>query len=153
MTTAPFVSKDTYDRAALEAELQRDEGVVYTMYKDTRGFWTIGVGHNLSITQSQFTVDALFTDDCNGAEASLDAHWPWWRNLDQIRQRVMLNMMFNLGSSGLSEFPKFLAAMQSGDWATAAAEMQDSLWWSQVGQRAVRLQYMVLNGALMPDTI
>lgn len=151
MTT--FVSNDTYDRATLQAELTRDEGSKNTMYKDTRGYWTIGVGHNLSIPQSDFTISALFEDDCNGAEASLDLRWPWWRNLDQVRQRVLLNMDFNLGGAGLAQFPKFLAAMQVGDWKTAAAEMQDSAWWSQVGARAQRLQYMVLNGAVQPGTV
>jgi len=152
MTTA-FVSKDTYDKTALEAELIRDEGSRSVMYKDTTGNWTIGIGHNMSIAQTQYTIDALFQNDLNGCESSLDLHWPWWRNLDQVRQRVLLNMVFNLGSAGLSGFPKFLAAMQAGDWTTAAAEMQDSRWFTQVGQRAVRLQYMVLNGTVEPGTV
>lgn len=143
-------TNDTFGASALIQELARDEGVRQDVYTDTTGHLTLGIGHNLSITQSQFTVQALFQDDCSGAEASLDVHWPWWRNLDQVRQRVMLNLMFNLGSGGLSGFPKFLAAMKVGAWTTAAAELQDSLWFSQVGQRAVRLQYMTLHGVTLP---
>jgi lysozyme len=141
-----FVSNDTYGRAVLQEELQDDEGVRSTMYQDSRGFWTVGVGHNLSIPQSEFTISALFEDDCNGAEASLDLHWPWWRQLDPVRQRVMLNMMFNMGAAKLAEFVHFLAAMEVGDWPEAAAQMIPSPWATQVGARATRLRDMVLTG-------
>ena len=141
-----FAPNDTYGRFTLQLELQADEGVSHTMYKDTRGFWTVGVGHNLSIAQSQFTISALFEDDCNGAEASLDAHWPWWRNLDPVRQRVMLNMMFNMGAAGLGEFVHFLAAMEAGAWSEAATQMMASAWATEVGDRATRLRDMVLTG-------
>lgn len=135
-----------YDIGVLRDELERDEGVRADMYKDTRGNWTVGIGHNLSIAQNTFTVDALFQNDINGCEASLDLHWPWWRQLDTVRQRVMLNMIFNMGSGTLGTFPKFLAAMQAGNWMTAGAEMMNSAWAHEVGQRAVRLHQMVLTG-------
>jgi len=143
----------SYDLGVLRQELERDEGVRPSMYKDTRGFWTVGVGHNLSIPQSTFTINALFQNDVNGCEASLDLHWPWWRKLDGVRQRVMLGLMFNLGSSGLASFVHFLAAMEVGDWATASAQLGESLYARQVGQRAVRYQYMIVNGATEPGTV
>jgi lysozyme len=34
------------NQALLEAELRRDEGVRYTIYADTMGIPTVGVGHN-----------------------------------------------------------------------------------------------------------
>ena len=141
-----FVSNDTYDRAVLQAELEQDEGVRSTMYQDSRGFWTVGIGHNLSIPQSKFTIAALFEDDCNGAEASLDSRFPWWRQLDPVRQRVMLNMLFNLGGAALAGFPRFLEAMEAGNFEEAAVQMMDSEWAKQVGARATRLRDMVLTG-------
>ena len=148
-----FASNDTYDRALLQAELQRDEGVQDVMYRDTRGFWTVGVGHCLSIPQSQFTISALFQDDTNGAEAALDAKWPWWRNLSQVRQRVMMGLMFNMGTGTLSGFPKFLAAMESGDWQTASAELGNSAYAREVGQRCIRYQYMIENDTTEPGEV
>jgi lysozyme len=70
---------------------------------------------------------------------------PWWRNLDDNRQRVMANMCFNLGHPRLSNFKKFIGAMQISDWETAAVEMMDSKWAGQVGNRAVRLRDRVLQ--------
>ncbi|WP_338862872.1 hypothetical protein [Mycetohabitans rhizoxinica] len=36
----------------------------------------------------------------------LDRHLPWWRSLDAVRQRVLINMAFNLGGMlGLVQRP------------------------------------------------
>jgi lysozyme len=70
----------------------------------------------------------------------------WWRGLNDTRQRVLANMCFNLGYPRLSKFKKFLAAAKDQDWETAADEMMDSKWATQVGDRAVRLREKMLNG-------
>jgi len=71
---------------------------------------------------------------------------PWWRSLNDNRQRVIANMCFNLGHPRLSKFKKFIQAMQISDWERAAEEMLDSKWSSQVGDRALRLRDRVLRG-------
>ena len=71
---------------------------------------------------------------------------PWWRNLNDNRQRVIANMCFNLGHPRLSKFKKFIQAMQVSNWERAAVEMMDSKWSGQVGDRAVRLRDRVLRG-------
>ena len=73
---------------------------------------------------------------------------PWWRKLDEVRQRVLANMCFNLGIDKLLGFQNALAAMAKGVYTTAAAEMQDSLWYGQVGQRAVRLCSAMETGVM-----
>ena len=57
----------------------------------------------------------------------------------------MVNMGFNLGYPRLSKFKKFLDAMQKNDFETAAVEMMDSKWATQVGKRAERLKQRVLE--------
>ena len=57
-----------------------------------------------------------------------------------------LNIKITLGYPRLSKFKKFLAAVQEEDWETAAVEMMDSKWATQVGDRAVRLREKMLNG-------
>jgi len=54
-------------------------------------------------------------------------------------QQVVVNMMFNMGRPRLSQFKKFNAALEAGDWATAAVEGRDSRWHKQVTNRAERL--------------
>ena len=43
-------------------------------------------------------------------------------------------------------FKKFLTALEEHDWETAAVEMMDSRWATQVGPRAIRLKERVLKG-------
>ena len=140
----------TYDAAALKAELVRDEGSRNLIYKDTRGFLTVGIGHNCSIEQNAFTIDALYQNDINGCEASLDMRFPWWRKLDPVRQRVMVGAMFNLGGAKLATFTTFLTLMEAGKYAQAGADLLTTLWAKQVGARATRYAYMVEHGTVPP---
>lgn len=138
------------DHTAMQMELRRDEKEVLYVYDDSLGYATIGVGHcvdhrnggAISPAASQFILE----EDIANAIADLNNALPWWEQLDPIRQRVLVNMCFNLGIVKLQRFVKFLAAMRVGNWAVAAKEMQNSVWWGQVGARAVRLQQMVLTG-------
>jgi len=54
-------------------------------------------------------------------------------------------MMFNLGRPRLSKFKKMTAALEMGDWKTAAIEGRDSRWYNQVGNRAERLMTRMEN--------
>ena len=49
-------------------------------------------------------------------------------------------MCFNMGAPRLGQFKKFIAAINDGNWNTAAVEMMDSRWAKQVGVRAERLR-------------
>jgi lysozyme len=141
----------------LEAELRRDEGVRYWPYKDTKGIQTTGVGHSLQakplppnwaypLTPAQVT--QLLEQDIADTFANLDRNLPWWRQLDDVRQRVVANMCFNLGIGKLLGFKNTLAAMQRGSYAVAAAGMKASDWHGQVGARAVRLCSAMETGVM-----
>ena len=140
----------TYDRAALRAELLRDEGEKLFAYQDSVGLWTIGVGHLLGtqprmqrITRSESR--ALLENDIDLAAGVLSGLIEDWDGLDDVRQRALLNMAFNLGTR-ISGFAKFLTAVRRRDWPTAAREMLDSKWARQVGERAKRLEVMIRTG-------
>lgn len=169
----------TYDRTKLRNELGRDEGEKLRWYLCTAGKRTIGIGRNLddvgisaaetrqlgitlaSVLSRGITRDqsrALFANDVARCEADLDRRLPWWRRLDDVRQRVLLNMCFNLGigtspnpakrikGSGLLQFVNTLAMIERGDFAGAARGMVNSLWHKQVGDRALRLETMMATG-------
>ncbi|BBE09476.1 lysozyme [Mycoavidus cysteinexigens] len=139
---------DTFDRAALLAELKRDEGERFKPYFDTVGKITIGVGRNLTdggISQSE--CEMLLHNDIQNTLRWLDRHLPWWRTLDAVRQRVLINMAFNLGGHLLT-LVHTLAATQRNNYATAANEMLASKWANQVGARALRLANMMRTGKI-----
>ena len=101
---------------------------------------------------------ALLDADINEAQdAVLDLfpetlYWPedrgmgGHRDIEPVRHRVLINMSFNLGHARLAGFRKFIAAVNAHDWATAAVEMMDSKWATQVGNRALRLRDMIRTG-------
>ena len=145
------------DRARLLEELMLDEGVIHEIYNDHLGYPTFGVGHlitekdeehgkPLGTPVSEERVTECLNADVDIVCAELDKNMEWWRELNDTRQRVMANMCFNLGYPRLSKFKKFLAAVQEEDWETAAVEMMDSKWATQVGDRAIRLREKMLNG-------
>ena len=135
------------DIPQLILELTHDEGRKSSVYQDSLGFWTIGVGHMVDARRggglSDHIIDQILRDDVAVVAAELDNKLPWWRNLDNKRQNVIANMAFNMGVPKLQGFVHFLAALKAGDYATAATEMLDSLWAKQVGDRADRLSNVI----------
>jgi len=134
-------------------ELRRDEGVRYVPYFDTKGISTVGVGHNLKakplpirypLTDEQ--VDQILFDDLVGVFHDLDGKLGWWRLLSYARQRVMVNMCFNLGIGGLLKFVNTLASILRGDYEDASEKMLQSAWAKQVGDRSNRLSVMMKEG-------
>ncbi|WP_213308148.1 glycoside hydrolase family protein [Paraburkholderia sacchari] len=141
----------------LNAELRRDEGVRYSVYRDTVGVPTVGVGHNCKASPlppgwtcplSDGQVDQLLGQDIAAACASLDRFLPWWSGLDEVRQRVITNMCFNMGINTLLTFRNTLADMKLGFYTAAATGMRASLWARQVGARAQRLAQAMETGVM-----
>lgn len=135
------------NESALIAELKRDEGVRLKPYRDTVAKLTIGVGRNLDdVGISEAEADFLLASDIKRTVEDLASRLPWWSTLDEVRQRVLCNMAFNLGIGGLCAFVNTLNAVKAGDYDKAATEMLNSKWAKQVGARAVRLSAMMRTG-------
>lgn len=135
------------NRDLLIEELKRDEGVELKAYQDTVGIWTIGIGRNLQdVGVSMEEAEFLLSNDIDVAVNDLQRTFDWFEGLSGARQRVCINMCFNLGLTRLLGFKKFLAAMEAGDWKTAGVEMLDSKWARQVGVRSTRLRDLVVEG-------
>jgi lysozyme len=129
-------------------QLIRDEGIRLTVYTDTTGNQTIGIGHNLTANPLPFDVSGgltmpeviqLFNEDTTRIANQLFISQPWMLNLSYARRGVFINMAFNLGVEGLLTFTKTLAYAKAGDYTNCALEMTKSLWYTQVGARAQRL--------------
>lgn len=148
----------------LRQELREDEGERLVAYRDSLGYWTIGIGVLIDpikgANPAPFGIDLrlgtpitraqsaqLFERHIADKIAELDRRAPWWKNLSDNRQRVILNMCYQLGVSGFLAFKKAVAAMQAGDYAKAAHEMADSAWAkTQTPNRAKRLIDRMVTG-------
>lgn len=125
-------------------QLIEHEGIRTKMYLDSVGKVTIGVGRNLSdrgISESE--AYAMLHNDIQECEARLDLNLPWWKQLSDIRQRVLVDMCFNLGIQGLLGFHNTLNALANSNYQGTANGMRASKWAEQVGKRAERLARMM----------
>jgi lysozyme len=135
------------DRNRLIDQLRIHEGVEKTVYNDSEGIPTIGVGRNLRDRGlSDDEIDYLLSNDIDIVVNELDKVMPWWRDLDEVRQRVLCDLVFNLGMPRFSGFKKSISYMKQQMWDQAANELLDSKWARQVGRRAHTLSEMMRTG-------
>lgn len=135
-------------RSQLKQMLIDHEGLKHFPYVDSVGKLTIGIGHNL--TDRGLPIDIIH----QLCDMDLDYHWlslhqyPWFKELSEPRQLVLMNLRFNLGERRFATFKKMLAALERHDYFIAAHEMLDSNWAKQVGMRAKMLASIMRCGEL-----
>jgi lysozyme len=146
--------------ALMAAELRRDEGERLFVYDDATGHPlragmtlvgnpTIGAGRNLAGRGiSRGELDAMLHRDIAEHWAEAVRAFPWIARHDEVRQRAMCNLVFNLGPERLKEFAQTLALWERGDYKAAAKELLDSRYATQVGPRAKRVAHMLAHGVV-----
>lgn len=130
----------------LKDRIKEHEGFRNVVYKDSLGFATIGYGHlvkeddlfveghtySQKLLNDYFEID--FTNAVVGAERLLGN-----QAMNYKAKCVIIEMVFQLGMTGVSKFKNTLKAVKEEDWDTAADEMLDSVWAEQTPERANEL--------------
>src|SRR5215469_15206290 len=146
------------DMTTLMAWIEHWEGRRNKTYIDSMGHPTVGVGFNLDANGAQAAVEALgldydqvragtqiltdaqidglFQQSVNKATTGARTVIPSFDTIPGDKQIVIVDMIFNLGVAGFSAFRNTVQAINQQDWASAAQQMQQSLWYKQVGARA-----------------
>lgn len=127
--------------------LIRHEGLKLKAYVCPAGKITIGVGRNLE-DRGIYPQEAMMMleNDIQACAGEAAEAFPWFLNLDETRQVVIISMIFNLGLEGFKKFKKMTSAMALGQYDTASSEMLQSQWAGQVGRRAAELAQMMRTG-------
>jgi lysozyme len=97
------------------------------------------------ITQDE--AEYLLRQDINRFTAMTRGLIVTFDSLDEVRQETLVELCFNMGPTNLGKFTKMLAAIDVKDWDTAAAELLDSRYAAQVGQRAITLADQLRSGS------
>lgn len=138
--------------------IKKHEGYRPSVYKDTLGIPTIGIGLNLTRPDAKKivkSVGANYDNVLSGKDSLSDNQIKeifkitlkiayndaklWIPNFDSLPKNIklaVLDMSFNLGYPRLSKFVKTKEHILNGDYNKAAIELQDSKWATQVGDRA-----------------
>lgn len=124
----------------LENRLMAHEGVRRFAYKDTKGYITVGIGRCLEtgIGKGLTTDECLYLlrNDISDFRHQLSVH-NWFTMQDEVRKDALVELAFNMGTANLLKFKRAIAALTKKDYVTASAELQDSLWATQVGKNRV----------------
>ena len=140
----------------LREEIKYDEGSVNEIYLDHLGLATFGIGHlvtewdeeygwEVGTPVSEDRCNEVFDSDIQIVLSDCQHLYPDFNDLPEEVQRIIANMMFNMGRPRLSKFKGMKAGVDARDWNKAADEMVDSRWYRQVTNRAERLVERMRN--------
>jgi len=157
-----------YNRSHFLDKLIEHEGMVLTVYQDTLGIDTIGIGRNLKdrgISKEELdymdipNMDVIYEHGISEADArylamndiaivenELCRVHPCVEELDSVRQLILMDMAFNMGVPRLCKFKKMWNAVHEENFEAAGLEMMDSRWARQVGGRAKKLSDAMKTG-------
>ena len=132
------------------------EGYRNTVYLDTLGKKTVGIGH--LCVEDHWEEDReyeeaylmnIFEGDlkeaCVNAESLIKEHITSGIHLDESIEHVLVEMVFQLGIGGVGKFKKMWKALDEGNNEEAANQMLDSRWHSQTPSRAEDLAEIVAS--------
>jgi len=123
--------------------VKKHEGYRNKVYLDTLGKRTVGVGHlcveDFWEDNKEYEEKFLMTilkHDLQTAIKGADRVLVECPVLDDLAEEIIIEMVFQLGETGVSKFKNMLKALKVPDYQTAAIEMLDSKWAKQTPERA-----------------
>lgn len=150
------------DMAEMITRLKMHEGCSLKPYKCPAGKLTIGIGRNVEdnpLTAEELRVVGdwkhgitreaahyLCRNDIERCIADLKKNLKWFDGLDKERKYALIDLCFNMGIRTLLTFKKTLASIAGGNYRTAAEQLLQSKYASQVGKRAKRIAKLIETG-------
>ena len=143
------LTKEVYDHFRFE------EGYRLCAYKDSLGYWTIGIGTLLSkdpkanfkgVCWSEAKVKEEFTKRFNNAVAGAKRIFPDFDTYSFNRRLALVDMVYQLGEAGLKGFVNSVRLVKEQQWEKAADNMLKSKWAKQTSARAKRTTDKIRNG-------
>jgi GH24 family phage-related lysozyme (muramidase) len=119
--------------------------------------WTVGIGFAVGVTPDSRMSATMARQKL---KEKLNFYWneltkvvPDIQDHPFVIQTVFLNMIFNLGRHRLSQFVNTLRFLKERNYAQVAKNLEQSLWFRQVGSRAVELVDRVRTNSIKQEHI
>ena len=129
----------------LMESVKKHEGYRNKVYLDTLGKRTVGVGH-LCVEdfweddkeyEEKFLMEILAEDLQNAIRGARELKEEYdCTDIDEIAQEIIVEMVFQLGKTGVSKFKNMWKALAEKNYIGASYEMLDSRWAKQTPNRA-----------------
>lgn len=117
--------------------------------------WTVGIGFAVGVTPDSRMPAQLARQKL---KEKLNFYWmeltkviPDIQDHPFVIQTVFLNLVFNLGRVRLSRFVNTLRFLKERNYAQVANNLEQSLWFRQVGTRAVELVDRVRTNSIKQE--
>lgn len=144
---SPTTVVEDVQTAAID-QLKVHEGYKPYPYKDSRGLWTIGIGHLIGdgSTKGEFAqysesnpmpegeVQELFQKDYD-EHARIAEQYPAYETMNNTGRLALIDMTFNMGDLRVG-WSNTLKLLEEGKYDEAADIIENSLYARQVGNRA-----------------
>ena len=137
----------------LKERIKKHEGYRSSVFLDTLGKRTIGYGHLCTDSESwqdgvdynQKQLEKVFEYDFNIAVGGADNLLHDCGDVPTKAKEVIIEMVFQMGKTGVSKFKKMFAAIKEKKFNIASLEMLDSRWSEQTPHRAKELSEIMKN--------
>lgn len=99
-----------------------------------QGKLTIGFGRNLEdVGIAKLEAEVLLDHDLYQAETNAGKAFDWFAALSELRQRAVVELVFNLGVAKFRDFRNTIQAIKAGQFVAASIHLLASKWKTQVG--------------------
>ena len=128
------------DFKTLIERIAKNEGFRSKVYKCSEGVDTIG--HGLTWLTEEESLYIL-TGRISELHLKLLDKLDWYKDMPPEVQGILIEMIYQIGYSGVMLFKKMIENMIDKNWKEAATAMLDSKWAKQTPNRANRLADIV----------
>ena len=126
------------DYTRLSKQLLYHEGIRLKPYRCSADKLTIGTGRNIEdvgITEEEAFY--LLNNDIKKVVEQCQRNFKWFDGLNDLRKEAVVNLVFNMGFGKFLQFKKTIKHIENEEFELAGAELLDSRYAQQVGQRAI----------------
>ncbi len=116
----------------LKSQIKSHEGFESRVYKCTNGFDTIGYGFAIKdLFMHEDVADLILEYKIRDILSRIEANNDWnewfWEKPQAVKE-VLINMIFQIGYSGVRKFKKTINYIKNDNYLDASEEMLDSKW-------------------------
>ena len=134
----------------VKSRIKKHEGFSAKVYSDSLGKGTIGYGHLLTeeddfvegVIYDKDILESLFDKDFDKAKQGME-ELVGTLDIAMAAKGIIIEMVFQLGKTGVSKFKNMFAALNEFDYTRAAEEMLNSAWYRQTPSRCEELSNLM----------
>jgi lysozyme len=150
-------SKTSGEYESIKQMVIANEGWKNKPYKDSRGLWTVGVGHligNGKTLPKEWDRELTNEEVRQLFEKDFDEHLkqaqktPGWDKANEAGRAGLIDLTYNMGGYWYTKFKKAAALLKEGNFKDAALELKNSAWYKQVGGRAPVTISLISSGSV-----